>query len=125
MASKRITRKMKIKFARHMRKNPTKAEQHLGEILLRDFGGVRWFAQYIICGWIADFYSPEVGLIVEVDGSSHKGQEGRDAFRDATIYKKMKVTTLRVTNAEVLKNRPRALGKISAALNELRGQSLP
>jgi len=116
---RRITRRMKTKLAKKMRLNPTKGEAVMWAALKDDFGGLKWQNQVLICGYIADFYCPEAGLIVEVDGSSHKGRELYDRDRDHNIMYGAGVKTLRLTNTEVLKNRPRALRRVLEAVAEL------
>jgi very-short-patch-repair endonuclease len=107
---------MKVRLAKKMRANPTKAEEVLWAALKDDFGGLKWATQVLMCGYILDFYAPEVGLAVEVDGSSHRGRELYDRDRDHNLLYGAGVKTLRLTNAEVLKNRPRALRKVLEAI---------
>lgn len=66
------TTEKKLKFARKMRKHPTPTEALLWDHLReRQLGGFRFRRQCVILGWIADFYCPELGLVVEVDGKQH------------------------------------------------------
>lgn len=76
----------KWEFARELRKNPTPAEKALWKKLqCRRLGGWKWKRQAVILGFIVDFYCPQAGVIVEVDGRGKdpKKQAARDqAFKD-------------------------------------------
>jgi very-short-patch-repair endonuclease len=88
--------------AREMRKNPTKAEAHLWKHLRNKRLGVKFRRQEPVGFYIADFLCEEHRLIVEVDGSQHKGSEydkARDAWLNAAGYR-----VIRFWNNEVLTN---------------------
>lgn len=51
--------------------------------------------------YIADFFFPEMGLVVELDGSAHNGREKQDARRTANIKKYHKYKVIRFKNAAV------------------------
>lgn len=105
-------------FAKKLRKHPTRGEAALWrELRGAKIGGVWFKRQYVIRGWIADFYAPKPRLVVEVDGPSHWTKAGRerDAFRDRTMQD-LGLTIVRVTNEEVLETMPLALVRIRAAL---------
>ena len=73
------------KMARNMRKQPTFHERIVMQKL--SAWGIRFKFQWIIEGWIPDFYLPQYRVILEVDGSQHYTQGGviRDKFRTATL----------------------------------------
>lgn len=60
-------------FARQLRKNST-----LGEVMLwkklksRQFHGYDFHRQKPLLSYIADFYCPDLKLVIEVDGKSHE-----------------------------------------------------
>lgn len=86
-------------FANRMRKNPTKAEAALWQaIRKRNVGDVKFRRQRIIRGFIADFYSPQLRFVIEVDGKTHDADY--DARRDA-IFRSLGIEVLRVTNEDV------------------------
>lgn len=100
-----------------MRRSPTDGEQAMAA-LLRDMG-VAFHEQYPLelepRGEIADFYLFDHGIIVEVDGSSHK--KGPDRRRDARIWQQLgHILVLRFTNKEVIFHPNKVRAKLSKAL---------
>ena len=57
-------------FAKQLRKNMTKEERHLWYDFLRGHPG-RFTRQKVLGNYIADFYSAQAKLIIELDGSQH------------------------------------------------------
>jgi len=74
-----------VRFARELRKEPTRGERLLWQELRRGGLGVRFRRQHPIDGFILDFYCAEARLAVEVDGASHKGREEHDRWRDEML----------------------------------------
>lgn len=108
-------------FAKKLRKHPTRGEAALWrELKGAKVGGVWFKRQYVIRGWIADFYAPKPRLVVEVDGPSHwtKAGKERDAFRDKTMQD-LGLRIVRVTNEWVLNEPQKAVEKILTALEEM------
>jgi very-short-patch-repair endonuclease len=95
----------KTKFARNMRKNPTKAEALLWSKLKAKKTGYKFTRQKVILGWIVDFYCPKVRLVVEVDGKYHELelQKKKDNLRDL-VMSEHGFSILRVTNRCVMGN---------------------
>ena len=79
-------------------------------------GGYKFRRQHVIGNCIADFFCPQKGLIVEVDGDTH--DVGKDAARDA-LNDYRGYTTLRFTNAEVGTNIEGVLEQILTKLGSL------
>ena len=106
--------------AEERRERPTRAERALAQLLGSLNGGAlegRFRREWVCAGrWIVDFYFPEVGLGVEVDGGYHRStrQLGRDVFKQREL-EAAGVTLLRLTNEEVLGDRERLLAKLRAA----------
>ena len=73
--------------ARAMRKQPSRAERAVWEIVRDRRLGVKFRRQFPVDRFIADFASIEAKLIVEIDGASHDGagQAAYDAERDAAL----------------------------------------
>jgi very-short-patch-repair endonuclease len=65
--------------------------------------------------YIADFFAPSVGLVVEVDGGVHSGNRAADRRRDEKLWR-LGYCIVRVDAALVLRNVEAALAVISAAL---------
>ena len=74
--------KQLVSLARALRKNMTKEERRLWYDFLRDYP-VRFSRQKVLGRYIADFYSAEAKLIIELDGSQHYEDENirKDARR--------------------------------------------
>ena len=72
--------KQLVPFAKHLRKEMTKEERHLWYDFLRSYP-VRFSRQKVLGKYIADFYSAEAKLVIELDGSQH--YEERNVKKDA------------------------------------------
>ena len=59
-----------VPFAKQLRKEMTKEERHLWYDFLRTHP-VRFLRQKVLGEYIADFYSAEAKLVIELDGSQH------------------------------------------------------
>ncbi|MBR3972744.1 MAG: endonuclease domain-containing protein [Oscillospiraceae bacterium] len=57
-------------FAKELRKNMTKEERHLWYDFLRGHPG-RFARQKVLGKYIADFYSAQAKMVIELDGSQH------------------------------------------------------
>ena len=100
--------------SRLMRHEMTRAETILWERLRnRQVGDAKFRRQQIIAGFSADFYCHEHALVIEVDGSTHEAQH--DAERDA-VFQGKGISTLRVTNADVISNIETVIKRIEDAL---------
>lgn len=66
------------------------------------FYNIDFDRQRIIGNYIVDFYVKTLGLVVEIDGSSHNNKEAYDALRDAFLesfgIKIFRVSDYRVLN---------------------------
>ena len=71
--------------ARDMRVAPTRSEDILWQALRRDALGVRFRRQVVLGPFIADFFAPSCGLVVEVDGAVHLSQKDADRVRDEAL----------------------------------------
>jgi guanylate kinase len=69
--------------ARQMRRHPTRTEAMLWGYLRRRQLGVKFRRQAPMRGWIADFYCPQLKLVIEVDGKQHDLL--RDKLRDGVL----------------------------------------
>jgi very-short-patch-repair endonuclease len=88
-----------------LRSNMTEPEKKLWQILRGKQMGVKFRRQHGIGHYIADFYCPELKLLIEVDGESHGLAEAQayDAIRHDFMHS-LGITTLRFTNDEVMNN---------------------
>ena len=93
-----------VPVAKMLRKNMTKEERHLWYDFLRKYP-VRFCRQKVLGKYIADFYSAEINLVIELDGSGHYTQAGQlsDAIRSAYL-EEYGITVLRIPNNYVTTN---------------------
>jgi very-short-patch-repair endonuclease len=97
----------------------TDAELRLWYTLRRHgLNGYKFRRQHPVGPYILDFYCPQAGLVIEVDGGQHF--EPALATRDAARTRYLERTGLRVlrfTNLEVLQQTDAVLSVILEALN--------
>ena len=93
-----------VPFAKQLRKEMTKEEKHLWYDFLRSYP-VRFSRQKVLGKYIADFYSAEAKLVIELDGSQHYEKDNviKDAERTAFL-EKYGLTVIRIANNEIFKN---------------------
>ena len=101
-----------------LRKNQTDAEKMLwSKIRNKQLGGHKFFRQYGIGSYIADFYCPQLRIVLEVDGGFHYQKETIEYDNERErCMKELGIRTIRFTNLDVLKN---IEGVYLSLLNEL------
>lgn len=92
------------KYAKKLRKNPTRAETILwNKLRSKQLEGAKFRRQQPIETYIVDFVSFEKRVIIELDGGQHANQELKDEQRDNRLAEDgFKV--LRFWNNDVLEN---------------------
>ena len=93
-------------MAKEFRKNMTKAEKVLWDALRNHrFSTLKFRRQHPIKWFIADFYSHEIKLIIEVDGGIHNStsQTEHDASRTSEI-ETLGINVIRFSNEDILNN---------------------
>ena len=103
-----------IQFAKELRRASTDAEQALWQHLRgRRLNGFKFRRQHPVEGFILDFYCPQAGLAIELDGGGHAEplQAKRDRERTEAL-ERAGVTVLRFWNDEVLRQRSTVLEEI-------------
>jgi very-short-patch-repair endonuclease len=95
---------------------PTPSEEALWQVLRGGDLGVA-FKRQVVLGerYIADFFAPSVGLIVEVDGGVHRGSRAADRRRDEWL-RRCGYRVVRVEARLVLRDLSAALAIIAAAV---------
>jgi len=89
-------------FARALRRHPTEPEIRLWRHLSNSqLGGYKFRRQAKFSPYIADFFCPAKGLVVELDGDTHVVDE--DETRDLYFLREG-FTTLRLSNTDVMQN---------------------
>lgn len=102
-----------IKKARFLRKEDTKAEQILWKTLRGNKLGIKWRRQHPIDMYILDFYSPQINLCIELDGSVHRNQDSKEYDHARENYLKSKnISVLRFWNGEIEKDLNNVIDKI-------------
>ena len=96
--------KQLVPFAKQLRKEMTKEERHLWYDFLCSYP-VRFSRQKVLGKYIADFYSAEAQLIIELDGSQHYEADEIQKDADRTAFLEgYGLTIIRIPNNEVNRN---------------------
>lgn len=92
-------------FARELRtETVSRAEKLLWKAMLsRKQTGERFLRQRPIDQFIVDFFAPEIGLIIEIDGNSHANKGEYDRYREDKL-KSLGYELLRFSEGEVINN---------------------
>ena len=110
--------KQLVSFAKWLRKEMTKEERHLWYDFLRTHP-VRFSRQKVLGKYIADFYSAEAKLVIELDGSQHyeDGNMEKDTER-TTFLEGYGLTVIRIPYNEVSRNFRGVCEYIDAAVKQ-------
>ena len=100
----------------------SKAEKYLWKALLsRNRLGVKFKRQRPIDSFIVDFFSQEIGLIIEIDGNSHYRKATYDAMRQAKL-EGLGYKIIRFSEGEVMINIEDVHKVITHAIYCLKGE---
>ncbi len=89
-------------FANDLRNNTTLAEAVLWKYLKQKQAfGFHFRRQKVIGPYIVDFYCPKLGLVIELDGTSHNTKYEHDKQRDEYLQS-LGLTVLHLDNSDVL-----------------------
>ncbi|MDP8202320.1 MAG: endonuclease domain-containing protein [Candidatus Tenebribacter burtonii] len=114
-------RKIQMDRRIELRKNATPAEKTLWNILRkRNINNIKFYRQYGIGVYIADFYAPSIRLCIEVDGKQHHSRMviEYDAIRD-NYMKSLNITVLRFDNELVIEDMNNVVEKVKEATESL------
>jgi very-short-patch-repair endonuclease len=106
-----------ISRARTMRKEQSRAEKAVWDLVRGSRLGAKFRRQHPVEGYIADFACFEAMLIVEVDGHSHDDTQAYDAARTRTL-EAAGWRVMRVRDAEVLSDIGAVARKLAKVLAE-------
>ena len=96
----------------------TKEERHLWYDFLRSYP-VRFSRQKVLGKYIADFYSAEAKLVIELDGSQHYEPEKTQKDYERTAFLKgYGLTVIRIPNNEINRNFRGVCEYIDAAVKQ-------
>ncbi|MEA3493666.1 MAG: endonuclease domain-containing protein [Candidatus Margulisiibacteriota bacterium] len=105
-------REKKKIFARRLRKEQTKVEKVVWELIRnRKFMGLKFRRQHVIEGFVVDFYCNNLRLGIEIDGGIHLRQKEYDRLRQEIIESE-DIKIVRITNKEIKANKRIILKKI-------------
>ena len=91
-------------YARELRSNMTRAECKLWYEYLSKYP-LRFRRQVTVGKYIMDFYCAGAKLAIELDGSQHYSDEGKESDRlRSDFLKSLGIEVLRYSNLEVLEN---------------------
>ena len=112
-------------FAREHRSKGTKGEAVLWKYVLRaSKTGFQFNRQFAIGNYIVDFISRKLKLIIEIDGSSHYGEEKSiKDFEREQYLRKLGYEILRFSERDVIYSKNEVAGAIFYAV-EARAQEL-
>ena len=111
------------KTARMLRRNQTDAERVLWQRLRnRQLLGVKFRRQMPIGGYVADFASVEIKLIIEPDGSQHIDNQTADEFRTGFLQREG-YKVVRFWNNDVLKRTDTVLEYIVQVVSRRRSEA--
>lgn len=114
--------KQLVPLAKQLRREMTEEERHLWYDFLRSYP-VRFSRQKVLGKYIADFYSAEAKLVVELDGSQH--YEDSNAWKDAertAFLEQYGLKVVRIPNNEVSRNFRGVCEHIDIAVKQSLGQ---
>ena len=76
-----------LEFAKIMRSNATDAEHLMWQLLrAKRFMNLKFRRQHVIAPYIVDFYCHELGLVIELDGSQHGTDNGKEYDAERTKF---------------------------------------
>ena len=93
-----------LEFAKTMRHTATDAENLLWQILrAKRFMNLKFRRQHVIAPYIVDFYCHELGLVIELDGSQHGTDDGKEYDTERTKFlEALGLKVVRYWNHDVL-----------------------
>ncbi len=93
--------KQLVPLAKSLRKEMTKEQRHLWYDFLKGYP-VRFSRQKVLGKYIADFYSAEAKIVIELDGSQHYQEGNLETDQERTEFlEKYGLKVIRIANNEV------------------------
>ena len=107
-----------LPLAKQLRKEMTKEERHLWYDFLRLYP-IRFSRQKVLEKYIADFYSAEAKLVIELDGSQHYEDSNTEKDAERTAFPEgYGLMVIRIPNNEVTRNFRGVCEYIDAAVKQ-------
>jgi very-short-patch-repair endonuclease len=121
-----FNQKGKTKLRQKLRKELSVCELKIWYFLRnRQIRGVKFRRQVSIKNIVVDFYSPEMALVLEIDGDSHYTNKDailKDKEREDYL-KGLGLSVLRFTNVDVMQNIEGCINKIFEVIDQLKLKS--
>ena len=91
---------------RILRNNMTRPELLLWTKLKnKQMDGYRLRRQFSIGRYVADFYCPELKLVIEIDGPNHNTKENIEYDRERDLFMhSLDINIIRISNSQILDN---------------------
>lgn len=107
-----------------LRQNQTGAEAILWQNLRgKRFHELKFFRQFGIGEYIADFYCTEKRVVIELDGSQHYTDEGISYDKARTEFlNSLNIRVVRFSNIDVINNSDGVLAELEVLLDLLKAQ---
>jgi very-short-patch-repair endonuclease len=103
----------------------SKAEKYIWKGLLSGKQtGERFLRQRPIYHFIVDFFAPEIGLIIEIDGNSHFNKADYDRYREDKLVS-LGYTLIRFTEGDVIHNLDVVSERVRHVIHVLRSEKPP
>jgi very-short-patch-repair endonuclease len=98
-----------------LRREMTEPERLLWtRIRNRQIYGCKFRRQFSICAYVVDFYSPEIKLVVEIDGPSHDSADAIDYDKNRQEeIESLGIRIVKFTNKDVLSNLDMVINQLS------------
>ncbi|WP_299243912.1 endonuclease domain-containing protein [uncultured Aquimarina sp.] len=106
-------------LAKVLRKEMTETEKVIWDRIRKKQLGVQFFRQFPILEYVVDFYCKEIGLAIEIDGSSHDNQFLEDSHRQSRI-EELGVKFIRFTNEQILNDLETVLVELKEVIKSLK-----
>ena len=89
-----------------MRQTATDAENLMWQLLRnKRFMNLKFRRQHVIAPYIVDFFCHEIGLVIELDGSQHNMDDGKEYDAERTLFlEALGLKVVRYWNHDVLGN---------------------
>ena len=114
--------KQTLARARELRKNMTPTEWAVWNHLRDKKTGVKFRRQAPIGKYIVDFFSLEIGLVVEIDGSQHYEEKNISYDnRRSAFFKRYGISIIRFNNHDVATNLEGLIEAVIKKVNDLKG----
>jgi very-short-patch-repair endonuclease len=88
---------------RKLRRKSTFCERLLWGKIRNEQLGVKFRRQFSIGNFVADFYSPALKLVIEIDGETHSTTEEQKRDREKEAYfKSLDIVVIRYNNSDIV-----------------------